>query len=289
MCFSARPASATPTPTGSAPEGSSPVTVAAGTGSRSGGLETEIGPDGKLVQAVDFISAMNTERVAEWNMWYHVLNCGFRVAVSGETDFPCMSGERVGIGRVYAQVDGLLTFDKWVKSIATGRSYVSDATVHLMNFAATEPTSETTARVGMAGSEIRVTAGQAIDFKITAAALQVSSPDLPLELIVNGYPVAQQTLKADGTTQAVTFSQSLTESSWVAIRQFPHAHTNPIYVVVDNQPPRVSVDSATWCLMGVDQCWSSKQSTYALSEQDDARAAYDHARKVFADRLSRAK
>jgi hypothetical protein len=247
------------------------------------------GPDGKPVQAVDFISAMNTERVAEWNMWYQVLNCGFRVAVSGETDFPCMSGERVGIGRVYAQVDGPLTFDKWVKSIAAGRSYVSDATVHLMNFAATEPSSKTTARVGMAGSEIRVTAGQAVNFEVTVAALQDRSPELPLELIVNGYPVAQQTLKADGTAQEVTFSQSLTASSWVAIRQFPHAHTNPIYVVVDGQPPRVSVDSATWCLMGVDQCWSSKQSTYALSEQGDARAAYDHAREVFADILSRAK
>jgi hypothetical protein len=54
----------------------------------------------------------------------------------------------------------------------------------------------------------------------------------------------------------------------VAVRQFPHAHANPIYVVVDKQPPRISVDSANWCLMGVDQCWSSKQHTYAESEQE---------------------
>ena len=94
------------------------------------------GPDGKPVPAVDFISAMNTERVAEWNMWYHVLNCGFRVAVSGETDFPCISGERVGIGRVYAEVDGKLTFGKWVQSIGTGRSYVSDGNCHLIGFEA---------------------------------------------------------------------------------------------------------------------------------------------------------
>lgn len=49
----------------------------------------------------DFISAMDTSRVAEWNMWYHILNCGFPLKVSGETDFPCMSGDRVGQGRVY--------------------------------------------------------------------------------------------------------------------------------------------------------------------------------------------
>ncbi|MFO0883411.1 MAG: hypothetical protein U0894_04370 [Pirellulales bacterium] len=39
-------------------------------------------------------------------MWYHVLNCDLRVRVSGETDFPCISGERVGMGRVYVKVDG---------------------------------------------------------------------------------------------------------------------------------------------------------------------------------------
>src|SRR6185436_11331471 len=27
--------------------------------------------------ACDFISAMDTPRIAEWNMWYHILNCGF--------------------------------------------------------------------------------------------------------------------------------------------------------------------------------------------------------------------
>jgi len=43
------------------------------------------GPDGRPVPALDFISAMDTDRVAEWNMWYHTLNCGYRIRVSGET------------------------------------------------------------------------------------------------------------------------------------------------------------------------------------------------------------
>ena len=41
----------------------------------------------EVVPAVDFISTMNTPRVEEWNMWYHVLNAGFRIS-GGETDFP---------------------------------------------------------------------------------------------------------------------------------------------------------------------------------------------------------
>src|SRR5262249_1448945 len=52
----------------------------------------------------DFISAMDTARIPEWNCWYHLMNCGFPLKVSGETDFPCMSGARVGQGRVYVQL-----------------------------------------------------------------------------------------------------------------------------------------------------------------------------------------
>ena len=61
----------------------------------------------------DFISAMDTARTPEWNCWYHIMNCGFPLKASGETDFPCISGSRVGEGRVYVQlgkvdrVDGL--------------------------------------------------------------------------------------------------------------------------------------------------------------------------------------
>ena len=59
----------------------------------------------------DFISAMDTARVPEWNCWYHIMNCGFPLKVSGETDFPCMSGSRVGQGRVYVQLGKIDTID----------------------------------------------------------------------------------------------------------------------------------------------------------------------------------
>ena len=41
------------------------------------------------------------------------------------------------------------------------------------------------------------------------------------------------------------------------------------------------IDSARWCLAGVEQCWKSKQQTYAAAEKEDAIKAYDHARKVY--------
>src|SRR5205823_4432259 len=63
----------------------------------------------------DFISAMDTARVPEWNCWYHIMNCGFPLKASGETDFPCISGSRVGEGRVYVQLGKVdhVDFAEW--------------------------------------------------------------------------------------------------------------------------------------------------------------------------------
>ncbi len=85
--------------------------------------------------ACDFISSMDTARVPEWNMWYHILNCGFPLKVSGETDFPCMSGNAVGQGRVYVAMDKTdkIDFTAWCRGLAEGRSYVSDGYVHSLS------------------------------------------------------------------------------------------------------------------------------------------------------------
>src|SRR5206468_12925874 len=82
----------------------------------------------------DFISAMDTARIPEWNCWYHLMNCGLPLKVSGETDFPCMSGSRVGQGRVYVKLGDVsaVDFDAWFAGLAAGRSYVSDGYAHAL-------------------------------------------------------------------------------------------------------------------------------------------------------------
>src|SRR5262249_2980267 len=84
----------------------------------------------------DFISAMDTDRVPEWNCWYHIMNCGFPLKVSGETDFPCIDGSRVGEGRVYVHLGKVnhVDFTDWCHGIAQGRSYVSDGYAHALKF-----------------------------------------------------------------------------------------------------------------------------------------------------------
>jgi len=245
------------------------------------------GPDGKLVSAVDFISAMDTNRVAEWNMWYHSLNAGFRVKVSGETDFPCIYGQRVGIGRVYCKQKGQPNYDEWCQAIGDGQCYVSDGTTHLMDFVAKSPDAKEAGLVAM-GSDYAVNGNQAMPhFEINAASYQPKKTDVEVELLVNGYPVETQKIKSDGKVNKLVFATpKLTKSSWVAVRVFPNAHTNPIFVIVDNKPIRTSKASIEWCLKGVDQCWKEKKRAYKQEEIADAEAAYEHARKVYQQRLT---
>ena len=86
--------------------------------------------------AVDFISTVDTPYVWELNIWYHTLNVGYRTRVSGETDFPCIYGEKVGLGRSYVKLDGKLDYDAWCEGIRQGRNYVGDGKSHLIDFKA---------------------------------------------------------------------------------------------------------------------------------------------------------
>ena len=87
--------------------------------------------------ACDFISAVDTPITWELSIWYHTLNCGFTTRISGETDFPCLSGERVGRGRVYVKMPPKepLDYDRWVEGLRDGRSYCCDGRTHLIDFA----------------------------------------------------------------------------------------------------------------------------------------------------------
>ena len=259
------------------------------------------GPDGRLVPAVDFLSMVDTPLTWEMNIWYHTLNCGFRTRISGETDFPCIYAERVGLGRSYVKLDGKLDFDSWCEGIRQGRNYVGDGYSHLMDFKAGG------VAVGENGSELRLARPGSVRVTVKVAAMlnRQAEParrprtwaekpywsverarigdtrEVPIEVIVNGVPVARKALLADGTLQDIAFDVPIERSSWVALRILGSSHTNPIFVVVGGKPIRASRASADWCLEGVDRCWSQKQRFIAPAEMPDALAAYEHARQTY--------
>lgn len=78
----------------------------------------------------------------------------------------------------------------------------------------------------------------------------------------------------------------MTRSSWIAARILRSSHTNPVFVVVEDKPIRAFRRSIEWCLKGVDQCWKNKERFIKEDEMEQARAAYDHARQVYRERLA---
>ncbi|HLA40979.1 MAG TPA: CehA/McbA family metallohydrolase [Candidatus Glassbacteria bacterium] len=262
--------------------------------------------------AVDFISTVDTPPVWELNVWYHTLNCGFRTRISGETDFPCIYGDRVGLGRVYIkQPEGRLDFDNWVNGLKDGRSYVSDGLSHLLEFkvndvAVGEPGS------GGAISQLDLASPREVTVSIKAAAMldETPNPDLrdrpldqkpywnverarigdsrkvPVELIVNGYSVESREIEADGQVHPLSFTTRLDRSSWVALRIFPSSHTNPVFVLVGKKPVHASRRSARWCLESVDVCWKAKSPRIRKEELAEAQKAYDVARKRYREILA---
>ena len=247
--------------------------------------------------AVDFISAVDTPYVDELNIWYHTLNCGFRTRIGGETDFPCITDERVGGGRSYVHIPGRLAYDDWCEGLRAGRSYVSDGRSHLMDFAANGR------RVGEEDSVLRLDAPSALTLSASVACLLTEAPQGPplarkvpcwtpeharvgdwqvdVEAIVNGRPAASARITADGSLQDVMLEVRVERSSWVALRIRGSAHTNPIFAVVGGHPIRASRKSAGWCLAGVDRCWTEKAPRIRARERDAASRAYDAARAAY--------
>ncbi len=208
----------------------------------------------------DFISAMDTARVPEWNCWYHIMNCGFPLKASGETDFPCISGSRVGEGRVYVQLGkiGRIDFNAWAEGMGKGRSYVSDGYAHALEFSVNgKPTGGTVGLSGAGKVSVKAKVAFAAETPLgTAKGGQVPKGKTRLvEIVVNGYPVASKELPADDKQHDLTFDIPIERSSWVALRQFPQLHTNPVNVIVDEKPIRASRRSALWCIGTIEQLW----------------------------------
>lgn len=250
---------------------------------------------------VDFISTVDTPWPWELNVWYHTLNAGYHTRISGETDFPCIYDERVGLGRSYVKQQKP-DYGDWIQGVKEGRNYVSDGRSHLMDFAVN----------GQAmGSTIRLNAPAPLQITANVAAMLADKEDaelrarpasqkpywhverariagtrrVPVELIVNGESVERREIDADGTVRALRFSYTPQQSAWVALRILGSSHTNPVWVQVGGSEVRVK-PSIEWCVKAVQKCREQKIGRVRLEEQGEMLSAYDSALREYQRRLA---
>jgi hypothetical protein len=251
---------------------------------------------------VDFLSGCDTQPSAELNAWYHMLNCGFRMAMLGETDWPCITGERVGVGRSYVRLEHRPVddsgYEAWVRNLQKGKLYCGDGRSHFLEFKVNRHQTGEEDLMLPGAAKVSVEA-------LIAARLELEVPEnyqamrdnrngwhlenarigitreVPIELLVNGIAVEKTHLVADGEPRTVKFHPLISRSSWIALRILPSSHTHPIFVGVEQKSIRASKRSAEWCRACVDKVWEVKSPFMRESERPTAAEAFEHARRVY--------
>jgi hypothetical protein len=95
-----------------------------------------------------------------------------------------------------------------------------------------------------------------------------------VEIVVNGRVADSVEVAADGRIHDLEATIFVERSSWIALRQFPQLHTNPVDVIVGGKPIRASRDSALWCAETIRQLWELRHEWIAVPERSEAEETY---------------
>ena len=229
---------------------------------------------------IDTIDVMGGVYGTSLPIWYHVLNCGFRIPAAAGTDcfLNRVRSAPPGYGRVYVHLPGGLNYAGWVAGLKAGRSFVSNGPV--LEFTANgQPVGDTVAL--SAPTRIRVRGRVDSQFPLRS-----------FELIYNGRVVVAATTAPDKLSATIDHEVEIERSGWLAVRAFgpaaPYwqggdrsAHSNPIYVDVRGQPAERRA-SAQYFLAWIDRL---EQLLVARDRMDSERvhvlAHLEQAREVY--------
>jgi hypothetical protein len=217
------------------------------------------------VDALDVLSNYND--MAAMELWYRALNCGFRCAISAGTDAFTnqVMGTVPGAGRVYVNVPGAFSYERWVESYRKGASFASNG-----------PALAFTVDGKMAGGEIRFpSAGKKAEVRVKAT-VDTLVPVERLEIVANGVVVASQTAAAEGGKLEIDKVIPLERSSWVAARALGPAHR-----LVLNDAQTFAHTSPVYCYLGTDPIWNPKDAAFWADWIDQLVASVEE-RGVFA-------
>jgi TolB protein len=196
----------------------------------------------------DYFEVMGySDHVATSEVWYRLLNCGFRLPAGAGTDaFPNFASLRgpVGLVRVYVKAGKDLAHEAFLDGLAKGRTFVTNGPLLWFSVEGEE-----------AGAVIARPAGT---HRLSARVRLVSAvPVDHLEVIGNGRVVATVPLQNGGTAADATVTLDVSQSGWFVLRAradrprrpvldlYPFASTSPVYVELGGLAAR-SPEDAAW-------------------------------------------
>ena len=240
---------------------------------------------------VDYIEVVGfADHKSTAEVWYKLLNCGFRLPTAAGTDFmgnyASLRGP-VGLNRVYAQMKpGALKIEPWLESIKAGRTFATNGP--LLWFELGGKT---------AGSEVRLETMRdmpihEVPFKV---GLRSIVPLDHLQIVCNGKVAREIELKGDRKSAEASGTVTLDGSGWCVLRAFsdkaeypildlyPYATTSPVYVSVAGAPLRSPADAA-YFVAWADRLIAAARSNTSWNTETEKQAviaAFQEARGRF--------
>ncbi len=183
---------------------------------------------------MEILGYANTE--GSTNLYYHLLNSGFRLAPAAGTDTFNNIRRHMVVGgdRVYVHAPGPLDYEAWVAGLKAGRSFVTNGP--LLFFRVNDQ---------LPGSELSFSAPKTVEVRVEAYS-QV--PMSRLEIIVNGKSAYSKQLEENQTELRYKGKVLLERSAWVAARitggahklvvnnPTLFAHSGPVYCDIEGKP-----------------------------------------------------
>ncbi|MGA8538875.1 MAG: CehA/McbA family metallohydrolase, partial [Terriglobales bacterium] len=206
-------------------------------------------------------------------VWYKLLNCGFRLPAAAGTDFmgnyASLRGP-IGLNRVYAEVPaGPLKIGPWLATIKAGRTFATNGP--LLDFWMGEQP---------VGGEVLLEKQKNIRF---SAELFSIVPIDHLQIVCNGKVAQELALNSDHTGAHVDGSVAIEASGWCVLRAFsdkaeypildlyPYATTSPVYVSVAEAPVHNAAD-AGYFVAWIDRLISGARSNISWNTEAEKQS-----------------
>lgn len=216
------------------------------------------------------VAAVYSDELNSTEVYYRLLNCGFRLAATGGTDnfSDVWRDPPPGADRTYVHIDGPLSVASWLEGVRRQRTFASTGPLLFLDVAGREP-----------GDEVALGAGAPEALRVRAEAVSIAPMDR-LEIVVNG-TVAHAVQAVDSLRITFDGDVAMPHGGWIAARvlgpssryvtdSYAFAHTSPVYVVRNGRPFR-SVADARFLAEAVEVIWRQVQNADWRTEDDKRR------------------
>jgi len=210
----------------------------------------------------------------EYDVYYELLNCGFKFPVSTGSDWYVCSNNRV-----YTNIESEFSYRKWLDGLLTGNTFITNGPALFLS-----------AEDKIPGQIVEKNPDESVDIKIE---LSSGYPIHNIELLFNGDVIKEWTIKNGSTKLHFNEKCNFSTDGWLIARcsskirdsffQPIFAHTSPIYIKTGKKGNKVKI-SATRILEKITHAeeWINVNGKFkTLADKKKIQDLYTEGKNVF--------